>query len=348
MNTAEPDAPPNGLETPRNRIGERRAAILDIAGFAVFAGLAGWTILTGAVSGGDPASVVGLVAVSGMGILVGRVAGTRDRIIVPTAIAVVAVIPVLVMGSDLAGGPVDGPFGYANATGAFYALAAVAAVMVALEARSNWIRAVAWAAVIGFAGVVIASSSIAASLLVVTLPLLALGFGKARRARAAIGLFACLFAGAVLLTVVIGVAYPSRTPAALDDAIAHTIGARRAVLWRDAAVIMGSEPVTGAGLGSFQILSPTARTDADARWAHNEFLQLGAETGVPGLILLVLVFGWVFMSLWVAGGTAAALGAAAAAAIGMHASIDYILHFPAIPIAAAALVGSASARRAIR
>ena len=38
-----------------------------------------------------------------------------------------------------------------------------------------------------------------------------------------------------------------------------------------------------------------------------------------------------------------ALGAAALAALVIHACVDYVLHFPAVPLAAAALVGTAQA-----
>jgi hypothetical protein len=52
---------------------------------------------------------------------------------------------------------------------------------------------------------------------------------------------------------------------------------------------------------------------------------------------------WGFASL---GATAvpdlvSVLGAVALAALGIHASVDYVLHFPAVPVTASALVGAA-------
>lgn len=305
----------------------------------------GWTVLAGALSGSDPASVAGLAAVSSMGVMVGRVAGMRSRFIIPAGIAAIALALAFRAPEDLVGsGPLGGPFGYANATGAFFTQAAIAGVVAAVAARSGVVRTVGWIAAAGFAVVVIGSRSIAASALVVALPLVALAISRWGRPRVAVALFAGLFVCAVLLTLVVGATYPSGSSSAVDDAIAATVGQRRAVLWRDAVVIMGAEPLTGAGIGSFQRLSPTARSDADARWAHNEYLEVGAETGVPGLVLLVLVFVWAFARLWVAPRDAVtAVGAVAVAALGIHASIDYIMHFPAIPIAAALLVGSTTA-----
>ncbi|HEX6207412.1 MAG TPA: O-antigen ligase family protein [Actinomycetota bacterium] len=321
-----------------------RGAVLDVAGVALFAALVGWTILAGTVSGDDPALVSGLVAVSGMGVLVGRVAGIRSGFIIPAALGAAALVLIVRSPDDLVGsGPLGGPFGYANATGAFLAQAAIAGVIIGVSGRWVALRVVGWAAAIGFGTVVFGSGSMAAFALVVALPLVALAVSRWLSPRVAVGLMAGLFATALAATIVVGATYPS-DGSAEPGIIERTVGERRAVLWRDAVDIMAEEPLTGAGIGSFQRLSPTAVDDADARWAHNEFLEVGAETGFPGLILLVLAFAWVFARLWMGPpDSVAALGAAAAAAIGIHASIDYVLHFPAIPIAAAALIGSTTA-----
>jgi hypothetical protein len=42
------------------------------------------------------------------------------------------------------------------------------------------------------------------------------------------------------------------------------------------------------------------------------------------------------------------LAAIVLTAVGIHAALDYVMHFPAIPIATAALVGSGSALRRMR
>jgi len=112
--------------------------------------------------------------------------------------------------------------------------------------------------------------------------------------------------------------------------------------------------VFGVGPGRFADASPTASRDPDLRWAHNEFLQSGAESGLPGFVLSVLLFLWGFGALWANAGHAAnegfatALGAAALATLGAHASVDYVLHFPAVALAGGALVGSALGAGATR
>jgi O-antigen ligase len=132
----------------------------------------------------------------------------------------------------------------------------------------------------------------------------------------------------------------------VNRAVDATLTERRVALWHDAVVLMGDHPLSGVGPGRFELTSPTALADADTRQAHNEFLQQGAETGVLGFLLLTALFLWGFVRLMVKRrpDITTALAAASLAALGIHASVDYILHFPAIPAVAAALVGSATAK----
>jgi O-antigen ligase len=156
------------------------------------------------------------------------------------------------------------------------------------------------------------------------------------RARAAVVVSAGAFIAVLLATIVLGLTY-SGGSTRLSSALTE----RRLELWHDALVIVGEHPVTGAGLDRFEELSPTARSDRDARWAHHEFLQLGAETGVPGLALMVALFAWGFVRLAAgAPSTGRAIAAGGLAAAGMAASVDYVFHFAAVPIAAAVLLGA--------
>ena len=54
------------------------------------------------------------------------------------------------------------------------------------------------------------------------------------------------------------------------------------------------------------------------------------------------MFVWGFGRLWSVRAVDAftALSAASLAALGIHGTIDYVMHFPAVPIMAAALVGA--------
>jgi O-antigen ligase len=96
----------------------------------------------------------------------------------------------------------------------------------------------------------------------------------------------------------------------------------------------------------FAETSPTALTDADARWAHSAYLQVAAETGVMGVVLLGTLLSWVFGALFRSRQDIRliVIGTAAATALAVHAAIDYVAHFPAVVIIAALLAGLASAR----
>jgi hypothetical protein len=70
-------------------------------------------------------------------------------------------------------------------------------------------------------------------------------------------------------------------------------------------------------------------------------LQVASETGIPGVILVVSLFIWGFARLYIADPSpGSALAAAALAAAGMSASVDYVFHFAAVPIATAVLLGA--------
>jgi O-antigen ligase len=188
-----------------------------------------------------------------------------------------------------------------------------------------------------------------AEVLLLTVIPIVLGAGTPKAARVAVLALAALFVLVLATTVVLGARHSIGGPAGPLGRVANdTLTERRLVLWHDALTLLRLNPEVGVGPGRFKHFSPTARMYPGGRWAHNEFLQHGAETGVVGLALLGLIFLWGFARLWTtADGRMAVLGAAALAVLGVHASVDYVMHFPMVPIFAAALVGagSASARR---
>jgi O-antigen ligase len=244
--------------------------------------------------------------------------------------------------------PLGPPLGYANANAALYVLVAVAAAMVAVVFSSGPAVAVAVPLGVAFAMAAVVSGS-TTGVVVLGLGLVLLG---ARAVGSWRGLLLCCTVAvqlAVGFTALSGVAALDGPDLGIGIRV---VDERRVLLWRDAAVISRRHPVTGAGPGRFQVESPTARSDSDARWAHSGFLQMAAEEGAVGFALLLAAFGWGFARVWVrerdAGGDAfAALGALALAALALHASVDYVLHFAAVPLVGAALVGAATAAPAV-
>jgi O-antigen ligase len=149
----------------------------------------------------------------------------------------------------------------------------------------------------------------------------------------------------VALTVVLGHDYhPGRTvQPRVDRVAARALTYRRIELWHDALVITAHHPGLGVGPQRFAVVSPTARSDRDARWAHSGPLQQVAEAGIPGALLLAALFAWALVITGLTRTSQAAIAAAAVGALGVHAGIDYVLQFLVVPVAAGGVVGSAVA-----
>src|SRR6266540_2108616 len=111
--------------------------------------------------------------------------------------------------------------------------------------------------------------------------------------------------------------------------------------------LVAQHPLTGTGPGH-----------ADLRWrghdhgtqlfayVHNEYLQVAAELGLVGLVLLALLLVAIARLLWRARATGRS-GAtwagvvAAAAAFAVHSGFDFVWHLPAIVLTVTLLVGAA-------
>ena len=298
----------------------------------------GAVAVAASVQGGDAGPVVALLLATAGMVTVGRLVGRLHRALVPATVAIVAAALALTSGV-LDSGPLGGPFGYRNATGAFYVQATVAALMVAAAVRWRPLRVVGIAIAVWFAAVA-ATVSVAAAAGLVVVAVASIALGGARLARGSIVAVALIFVAVLAGTVALGAGYRPGPGSVFVRALTE----RRLELWHESLALIADHP-GGVGPGRFQDVDPTALGDRDARWAHNEFLQQGVELGWAGLVLVVLLFLWGFARLWVhpAPDLVVALGAASLAALGIHASVDYVLHFPAVPLAAAALVGTAQA-----
>lgn len=319
-------------------------ARLDLIGLILAGAAAAWAYVAAAVSGGDPASFVALVLAAASALVLGRMAASFHRSLVPAAVVVVAAVMAFRTPDLLSAAPLSGPFGYANATGAFFLQAAIAGLMLAAASNPTLAKLFGVTAAVAFGVVPFVIESLTPATLAFLLPIVAVAARGSHAARVLITGCATLFLVALAATVVVGSTYAANDRSGpVDRIVDSTVTERRAVLWHEAIVMMRDHPATGVGPGGFQVFSPTARSDRDARWAHNSFLQQGAESGLVGLLLLVLLFLWGFVSLGRTPelDTFTVLGGLALAVLGIHASVDYILHFPAVPLTAAALVGAA-------
>jgi peptidoglycan/xylan/chitin deacetylase (PgdA/CDA1 family)/O-antigen ligase len=314
----------------------------DILGMAVIGAAVIWTFVS-ASSAGAPWPMAGMLVLVAAAYALGRVAGRAKPALVPGLVVVVALligflsfVGVLPEGADAL------PLGYVNARSAFWVEAAAATIMLALLLRTERGRIIALVLAAALAAIPLLSRSEAASLVgVVVLPLAAGVSLAGWRPRVAVWL-----GGAIVLTSLAATLMVAAAPreSAVVRLAGDVLGERRVVLWHDALDLMLKDTLTGVGPGRFAQESEAAQTDPDARWAHHGFLQQGAETGVVGLALLVLMFVWGFWRLAsVPPAGMAVMGAFALAALGVLACSDYVFHFPLVVGTTAALVGSAVA-----
>jgi O-antigen ligase len=230
----------------------------------------------------------------------------------------------------LAGGE---PLGYANANSTLFGLTAVgAALMVVRVDRQHRLPAAGFA--VGFTvGMLVAGSAAAAGAFAAAI-LIAL---VARGWAAPLGMAAMV--GVVALTALFTVRTDD-PPASLDTRVA---------LWREAHRLLDEEPLRGVGAGAFEEHNRVSNDD-DLRWAHNEYLQTGAEQGAIGLLLLLMLLGWAMLRCSTATGplSVRSLGVAAVVFVALHSSVDYVLHFWPVTATTAFLVGATSAPRPAR
>ncbi|MFC6091804.1 O-antigen ligase family protein, partial [Saccharothrix lopnurensis] len=103
-----------------------------------------------------------------------------------------------------------------------------------------------------------------------------------------------LLAGAAALVLLVGAAAPAAGPA-LDRAfqekthIAGTNVDTRELRWQAAARLVAEHPVLGVGPGGFRAGYPAAshnaEVDEQSPVAHNTYLEVAAELGLPGFAL---------------------------------------------------------------
>ena len=343
MRTRTP--PVNGM--PDTSPDRRRLRRLDMIGLALFAGAVGWTYLSSGTT--DAAHRTAAVfAAAGGAVVVGRLLGRLAGWLVPAVIAMIAAGLWIDDPSGVTSHlPLVGPFSYANAKGAFFMIAAACA-LAAVGVSGRPLGIVAGLVVaIPFVLVPFASQARAPALLIATVPILGLIAYAILGSKRGVAVLGGVFAAALITTAVLGANYDAGNGGRVVDRLVNaSITERRLALWSEAGTMMKEDPLEGVGAGRFGALSPTALADRDARWAHNAFLQQGAEAGVPGFILIVALFGWAFVRLSQgAEDIRPVFAGIALAAVGIHATLDYVMHFPAIPVAAAAVVGSGSAIR---
>ncbi|OGS44924.1 MAG: hypothetical protein A2539_04410 [Elusimicrobia bacterium RIFOXYD2_FULL_34_15] len=117
-----------------------------------------------------------------------------------------------------------------------------------------------------------------------------------------------------------------------------TYSLKRSEIWKSAIKIIIEKPFFGTGPGNFELLffkynfpvdNGISRFGKHTRFAHNEFLQIAAESGIFSLFAFIFVIFIIFKNM-----KGNPVFTSALIAIISHSLVDFNLHLPAITIIA--------------
>jgi O-antigen ligase len=231
------------------------------------------------------------------------------------------------------------------------AIVAVARRREAYRSDLTWLRlALSFAAFFVLAAALVASQSrmgvVAAGVgIVVTAVIICL---TRLRARTALLLAAGLAAGAALVTLYSG-------PLVSRFLEVEQSWGIRFALYRQVVDMISTRLWTGFGGGSFEVVYPTFHqlpVAPDRVWdkAHNSYLTLAAELGLPMAVLVTVMF--VVMATMIARGLlrnrrqwfAASIGLGCLTVVGVHALVDFSMEIQAVTVWLLALVAATIAQ----
>lgn len=321
-------------------IGRHEAAVeraLFVSGVILVLGGVGWEFFIRELVGGYRSYTPSGVASAALAYLFARSATRRNRMLVPGVLVGAALCFAVVRLGVLFGRPSPAPLGYSNAAGSFFMVAAGAALLLVARANAISVGSIGVLAACGFATVPLLNHTAAATILLALLPLSLLAHDL-KGIRTVILVSGCAVLVTLAMAITLALLYgPASTHDFLRPLLESTISERRVLLWREALQMIAAHPLTGVGPSGFGMRSTFAT------WPHNEILHAGADTGLGGSILLLGLLAWGFARLWWgAADRGTAVAAAVLGAVGVHSNIDYVLHYPVIGMAAAALVGAGS------
>jgi O-antigen ligase len=224
------------------------------------------------------------------------------------------------------------------------------------NAVRHLVVAAVFAAGLWTVGVMATSRAGSAAMLLAVLVFASLTFERLwmRRTASALTLLYALFVVALTVAIYAGWSGIQQLfPEALQPRIASLLNDSRAMAARAALRMFAAAPLLGSGLGTFgELFTKFLRSDFLLHYAHNDYAQWLAETGLLGAgIAAAFVAGLVsrFRGWWrgvierrqadpVTAGLWAAL-----AGIGVHTAYDWNLHIPANALLASVVAGLALA-----
>jgi len=165
--------------------------------------------------------------------------------------------------------------------------------------------------------------------------------------------WALLLAGLLLIAAVAALATSSIRSSQFESDAPTSLQTRQEMLSTTARAVRDFMP-WGSGLGSFRSVyqlyeDPADVTNTYVIHAHNDYVELALETGIPGVLLLILFLGWWARASWRAwfadGGPYARAASIASAAILVHSLVDFPLRTAAISAVFAMCLALMSERR---
>ena len=253
----------------------------------------------------------------------------------PQTVAKIVIVAVayIALAALITNHPGRGAIGYANANASFAVQLIALAGLIALHHRARWhgLAAVAIGVVALLANA--SQGGTATGLIVLAAVVVALLHRGARRRwpPVVLSLGTCMLAVAVLMSLARRTVWPDWALTALSRL--------RQDMWNAAWAAFRRAETFGFGPGGYAQVNPWAR-DADTMSAHSLPLQVAAELGGVGLILLTLLF---LCGLAVAATAhnpqATWITVAAWTALSAHAFMDHLLEYWPIPLAAGLVLG---------
>jgi O-antigen ligase len=162
-----------------------------------------------------------------------------------------------------------------------------------------------------------------------------------------------LIAGLLLIAAAVVLATSSVRSSQFESDAPTSVQTRQEMLSTTARAVRDFMP-WGSGLGSFRSVyqlyeDPARVTNTYVIHAHNDYAELALETGLPGIMLVLLFLGWWSRASWRAwfgdGGPYARAASIASAAILVHSLVDFPLRTAAIATVFAMCLALLSERR---
>ena len=181
------------------------------------------------------------------------------------------------------------------------------------------------------------------AVLALAVPLLVLSFLSSRMKRGVprwlgvrVGIFLVEMAAIAVLTLGLRDWWPSWLSAG------DSLSSARHTLWSDALLLWRLNPVIGAGPGTFTESSDLASSTPHLAATHSSVLQVGAELGVIGVVLLAAIFIAGILLATRGNRIHGLIAGAAWTFLAIHSTIDHLEDFPVVALSAGMVLGWAS------